>query len=296
MHALTSRFASVVKNGVPAFLIAGLLFSCSKETFNTGVNKDKIEITDKNDKKKIFAQAEKMPPIGIYNKTMNKIIVFSQNDKGEKSFTFTNPPGNGINFATSNGGQWVYTEQGGLVVLTEPSEGLGGGGTVVAGGTSLDIDIAFCFSFDEEAMGADLFSTGIDQVAGVIGISGDFEALANSEFGEDDDLFEYFHGFAYYLVYAEQLENTSYEVLNWLTDLEQDEEDLQDFGFAFVVSFQNDGGIYLSSEGNLNVSGGSIGFNGNYYAIEGIGFFDEGEEGEEPTVTEVPGFGVMGCD
>lgn len=294
MHTLTEKFASVVKKGVPALLMAGLLFSCSKETFNTGVNKDKIEITDKKLQKKIIAQAEKMPSIGIYNKTMNKIIVFSHNDKGEKSFTFTNP-GNGINFASSNGGEWVYTEQGGLVVLTEPSQGFGGGGTVVAGGTSLDIGFAVCFSFDEEAIGGDLFDTGIDQVAGVIGIAGDFEALANGDFSDDDDLFEYFHGFAYYLVYAEQLEDTSYEVLNWLEDLEQDEEDLQDFGFAFVVSFQNEGGVYLSSEGDLNVSGASIGFNGNYYAIEGAGFFDE-EGDEEPTVSEVPGFGVMGCE
>jgi hypothetical protein len=72
MHTLTERFASVVKKGVPALLMAGLLFSCSKETFNTGVNKDKIEITDKKLQKKIIAQAEKMPSIGIYNKTFSQ--------------------------------------------------------------------------------------------------------------------------------------------------------------------------------------------------------------------------------
>jgi hypothetical protein len=294
MHTLAKKFASVVKTGVPALLMAGLLFSCSKESFNTGVKQDKIQVTDKAVQKQIMAQAHKMPAVGIYNKTMNKVIVFRHFEDGRKSFSFTNPPGNGINFATSNGGQWVWTEEGGLVILSEPSQGLGGGGTVVAGNTTLDIAIAFCFSFDEEALGADLFDTGLGQVAGVIGIAGDFEALANGDFDEDDDLFEYFHGFAYYLVYAEQLGNQNYEVLNWIEDLEQDEEDLEDFGFAFVVAFQGEGGIYLSKDGNLSVSGGSIGFNGNYYGIEGLGWFD-GEDGDVNFV-EVPGFGVMGCD
>src|SRR5690606_42097968 len=66
-------------------------------------------------------------------------------------------------FATSNGGQWMSYpgEPGGIMVITEPSAGLGGGGgTVVVGGTSLDIAFAVCFAVGEEAMGADLFDTG----------------------------------------------------------------------------------------------------------------------------------------
>src|SRR5690606_34996500 len=298
MHSLKTKFASVVKAGVPVLVMAGLLVSCAKERFNSGADQQSTVITDKSIQKKLVLQAEKMPAVGIYNKTMDKVIVFSANDNGEKSFSFANPPSGGFNFATSNGGQWMSYpgEPGGIMVITEPSAGLGGGGgTVVVGGTSLDIAFAVCFAVGEEAMGADLFDTGIDEVAGVIGIAGDFEALTNGEFDEDDNLFDFFHGFAYYLVYAEELQNDSYEVLNWLEDLEQDVEELDGFGFAFVVHFVNEGGIFLSQDGELTVDGGSIAFNGNYFGINGLGFF--GEEGDEPTFEEnIPGFGTMGCE
>lgn len=299
MHSLKTKFASVVKAGVPVLLMAGLLVSCSKERFNSGADQQSTVITDKGTQKKLIHQAEKMPAVGIYNKTMDKVIIFSVNENGEKSFNFANPNSGGINFATSNGGQWVAypDEPGGLIIITEPGAGLGsGGGSVVVGNTALDISFAMCFSVDEQAIGIDLFDTGIDEVAGVIGFAGDFEALANADLeSEELNPFDYFQGLAYYLVYADDLANQSYEVLNWIEDLEQDVEELEGFGFSYVVHFVNDGGIYLSQDGELTVDGGSIGFNGNYFGINGLGFF--GEEGDEPTFEEnIPGFGTMGCE
>ncbi len=280
--------------GIAAILGTSLLAGCSKEVVNPPAPVERI--TDPALQQRLLDKAAQLPGIGIYNRRMDKVIVFRHHSDGSRSFTFVDPPGTGINFASSNGGQWTWSESEGLMILTQPSSGIGaGGGTVVAGNASLDIGLAVCFTFDEEAIGMDLFDTGINEVAGVIGIAGDFEALMNNEFSEGDDLFEYFHGFAYYLVYADQLANTDYEVLNWVEDLDQPEEELEDFGFSFVVSFQNEGGIYLSKDGALSVNGGSIGFNGNYYAIEGVGFFDEEDEGDAD-FSVVPGFGTMGCE
>lgn len=279
--------------GLPIALGLLAIAGCNKETLPPISTTTSVE--DPALRERIKTRAMDLPAVGIYNRTMDKIIVFNQFKDGRKSFNFINPPNNGINFSSSNGGQWVWTERGGLVVITDPRAGLGGGGgTVVAGNTTLDIAFATCFSVGEEAMGLDLFDTGINEVAGVIGIAGDLEALANGDFSAGDDLFDYFQGFAYYLVYADRLANTNYNVLNWFDDLDRPSSDLDGFGFSFVVGFQGEGGIYLSKTGQLSVNGGSIGFNGSYFGVTGIGFFDGSGE-DDPSYTEVTGFGTMGC-
>ncbi len=279
---------------LPVALSALLLASCTKEC-NEAHSDAGQSGTDARVKERLVEMTGKLPAVGIYNRTMDRILVFRAVKDGSRDFSFTTLPSDGINFGSSNGGQWVWTEDGGMVVITDPEDGFGaGGGVVSAGNTTLDIDFAVCFAFDEEALGADLFATGINEVAGVIGIAGDFEALQNGDFAEGDDLFQYFHGFAYYLVYTEQLADQSYEVLNWIDDLDQDEEDLDNFGFAFVVSFQDEGGIYLSDDGTISVSGGSMNFDGQYYALEGVGYFDDEED--DVSYSEVTGFGAMGCD
>lgn len=252
-------------------------------------------ITDTKLKQQIWDMGQKLPSVGIYNRTMNEILVFRSAKDGSRSFSFTTVPADGINFASSNGGQWVWTEDGGMVVLTEPQAGLGaGGGLVSAGNTTLDINIAVCFSLGEDALGGGLFGPDMGDVAGVIGISGDFDALQNGNFADGDDPFQYFHGFAYYFVYADQLSDTTYEVMNWVEDLDQPEEDLENFSFAFIISFQNDGGIYLSKDGGITVNGGTMEFNGQYYAVEGVGFFDGGDD-EDASYSVVSGYGAMGC-
>ena len=294
MNAIGQKRIWAWRACLPLAITAMLLPACSKEGGDPPCKDNGQTVTDTGVKERLVEMTGKLPAVGIYNRTMDRILVFRAKDDGSRDFTFSTLPSDGINFATSNGGQWVWTEEGGLVVITDPEDGIGGGGgSVGAGNTNLDIDFAVCFAFDEDAIGADLFSTGIEQVAGVIGIAGDFEALQNGDFEEGDDLFQYFHGFAYYLVYTEQLADQSYDVLNWVDDLDEDEEDLQNFAFAFVVNFQDDGGIYISKDGTLTVNGGSMDFNGHYYAIEGVGFFDD--EDDDATFSEVSGYGMMGC-
>lgn len=275
-------------------LVAGSFSSCSKEE-SAGPAAAAKTVTDPQVKRNVEELSGRLPAVGIYNRTMDQVLVFRAKNDGSRGFSFTTAPPSGINFGSSNGGQWVWTEDGGMAVITSPQAGLGGGGgTVAAGNTTLDINLAVCFASGEDALGAGLFGPDMGEVAGVIGISGDFEALANGDFSDgESDPFQYFHGFAYYFVYADQLSNQSYDVLNWITDLDQSDEDLQDFSFAFVVSFQNDGGIFLSKDGHITVNDGTMEFNGNYYAITGVDYFDS--EGEEPSVTEVSGFGAMGC-
>lgn len=276
-------------------MTAGLLVSCAKERIDAVVTPSK-EITDKSVRRALDEAARNLPKVGIYNKTMEKIIVFDLSNPQAKSFSFVDP-GPGMNFASSNGGEWVYfPESGEFVVLSQPDAGVGaGGGTVVAGGTSLNIDIAFCFSASDSTFGGDLFGgDGFGDVAGVIGIAGDFDALVNQEFGEDDDPFDYFEGLAFYYVWTDELANTSYEVMDFFEAEDADPEENQDMAFAWLVSLQGEGSVYLSSEGEISINGASMSFNGEYFGIEGVGFFDE-DGGEDLEYVDVPGFGTMSC-
>ncbi|MBK6552251.1 MAG: hypothetical protein IPG11_17890 [Flavobacteriales bacterium] len=289
-------FRKLLRYALPLALIGIMASSCNKETAPMPNPTTGTDITDPDLQRELWDMGQKLPAVGIYNHTMNEILVFRSVNDGSRSFAFSTMPASGINFASSNGGQWVWTEEGGIVVITEPQAGLGaGGGLISAGNTTLDINIAVCFALGDEALGGGLFGPDMGDVAGVIGISGDIEALQNGDFSDGSDPFQYFHGFAYYFVYAEQLSDTSYDVLNWIEDLGQSEDDLQDFSFAFVISFQNEGGIYLSKDGSITVNGGTMQFNGNYYSIEGVGFFDDDDE-EDASYSVVSGYGAMGCN
>ncbi|MEO5584045.1 MAG: hypothetical protein ABIQ75_01200, partial [Flavobacteriales bacterium] len=264
MNRNTQAFNKLMGYAMPLAVVALLFSSCNKEPATMPNRATSTSIKDAGLKRQIWDMGQKVPSVGIYNRTMNEILVFKAAKDGSRSFSFTTAPATGINFASSNGGQWVWTEDGGMVVLTEPQAGLGaGGGTVSAGNTTLDINIAVCFAVGEDALGGGLFGPDMGDVGGVIGISGDIDALTNGDFSDGEDPFQYFHGFAYYFVYANPLTDTSYDVLNWIADLDQPESDLENFSFAFIISFQNEGGIYLSQDGAVTVNGGSMEFNGH---------------------------------
>lgn len=298
MRNATASFPRLVKGALSVALMSVLFSACTKEPVNNPGQLGSHQATP-SESREVHRMATKLPAVGIYNRTMDKILVFKPVRDHSRSFSFTTAPANGINFATSNGGQWVWTEDGGMVVITEPSAGMGGGGgVVVAGNSTLNIDIAFCFALGEEVTGGGLFGPEMGDVAGVIGISGDFEALVNGDFDEsEDDIFDYFHGLAYYFVYTDQLTNGSYDVMNWIEEFDDSGDgDFQDVSFAFVVDFQTEtGGIYISKDGSISINGGTMEFNGNYYGITGVGFFDDGDE-EVDDVTIVSGYGGMGCE
>jgi hypothetical protein len=131
-------------------------------------------------------------------------------------------------------------------------------------------------------------------VSGVIGIAGDFEALANDELGEEPDFEDFFEGFAAYIVYDSQA-NGSYEVLDWFEDLEGGSDDLADHAFSYVLDWSNFG-LYFSSAGTITASGASLNFQGEYLSLLDF-VLTLDEEGEEEMEAEfVEGLGQMGCN
>jgi hypothetical protein len=160
----------------------------------------------------------------------------------------------------------------------------------------LNIDYAFCFNIDVQAVGLDLFDFGgtFDGVSGVIGIAGDFEALANDELGEEPDFEDFFEGFAAYIVYDSQA-NGTYEVLDWFEDLDGGSDDLADNAFSYVLDWSNFG-LYFSSAGTITASGASLNFQGEYLSLLDF-VLTLDEEGEEEMEAEfVEGLGQMGCN
>jgi len=208
-------------------------------------------------------------------------------------------PGDGFNYSSE--GILVYSESQNTLTLSSSALGANQstGGTVVAGESSLDINYSFCFASDngENALGADLFGTTnahTSGLSGVIGVSGDFEALQNSD--STTEFTDIFHGLAFYFVYDGR-PSGSYDVLNWIDVDWNDSTTYDNKCFAFIFDFRG-GKLYLSSSGTINVSGGSMAYQGRYYEVSG--FLDENGDydlsGDNLSYREVDGFGTMGCN
>lgn len=302
-------FKKQINVAATLFVAAALIFttSCTKDNENSASASQKYEgkaVKDKALQEDIQSTADRMPPIAWYNRTMDKVIVFDpKNDS--KSFDFSDP-NDGWNFSSSEGVEFVQSPSGGGVLFVSPGSfgsNAGGSGTVVAGNTALNINYTFCFSVDEDALGLDLGfgDVDFDGLSGVLGIAGDFEALMNEDFDEEGaDIFDYFHGLAYYLVYDNEAQG-NYDILNFIEDVdgEESEEEPDGKGFSIVYGFSSTSfSFYFSKDGSLNVSGGSMNFSGNYYGIVFGNLFDADEEDGELfnlDFVEVPGFGQMGC-
>ncbi len=281
--------------------------SCTKDEGNPSgsatINKQSKTVTDKPTKLEMERLAKEMPALAWYNTAMNKIVTFDPK-KNSKSFDFSDP-NPGWNFSDASETQWVPSENGGgILFIGYGSFGSNtGSGTVVAGNTALNINSTFCFSASDDALGLDLVDLGnqpnLDGISGVIGISGDFEALANQEIDDNTNIFDYFHGLAYYVVYDNEAHG-NYNILNWFDNLDsQDMDNLSGKGFSWVYGFSaQEWSIYFSKNGSLNVSGGSMNFDGNYL---GISFnFENLMNGDgdfyDFTYEEQSGYGEMGCN
>lgn len=234
-----------------------------------------------------------IPTVRLYDESNGRYMDINiQKRTIEREWTFADPS---IVWQIDSSGVGTWEEQAaaGFVVLNI-GIATGSGGTVVAGSSALTMDYTFCFTAEMDAVGLDLFGFGgnFDGVSSVVGISGDFEALANDELGEEPEFEDFFHGFAMYIVYDNAAQGT-YDVLNWFEDLESEFDDLEDNSFSFVIDFVNPS-IYFSSDGSLTVSGGSMNFNGEYLAITDFVF--EFEDDFEPEFSYVFGYGEMGCN
>lgn len=275
------------------FAVVAILSSCQKEQGDVSYanRQTKVDTEDLRTAERIVAN---LPEIGIVSEDRSTVYKFNLNTR-EFSFSDPNP---GWNFSNSDEVVFYpYNDGGGILFIGAGSIGANTGGTVVAGETALDVNYTFCFSASDEALGLDLFDLGgdsFDGVSVVLGIAGDFEALAEGEVEEDATFEDFFQGFAMYIVYDNEASG-SYEILNWIEDLDEDPDQLEGHGFAYVLDFV-DFNIYLSSSGDLNVSGGQISFSGEYLGLLDL-FLEFTEEGEdEPEFAIVSGFGTMGCN
>lgn len=292
------------KNAIAAGIAAIVLIiatSCSKDDSNparmdANSGSGEMSITDKGTQKKIQHMAGQLPTLAVYNSTMDKFILLDLN-RPKNGFSFANP-GGGLGFSGPSGSvEFVGNPDGSYVIVTTPSSsgGGGGGGIVTAGSVTLDINYVICFNSGDEDMDINLFDVGgpTDGFSGAIGVAGDFEALSSGEIDEDTDPFDFFQGMVFYYVFDGAPSGT-YEIIDFFEA--ESEEDFDNKGYAFLFSFQDDGGIFFAADGELNFTNGSVGFSGTYFGLtDFILNFDEELE-DEPEFVMVEGTGVLQCN
>lgn len=206
----------------------------------------------------------------------------------------------GWNFSDPSADQTAYSDLNGTIYVSSSAFGsnTSSSGTVVAGPSSLDINYTFCFSYDagQNALGGSLFSsTGapVSGLSGVIGVSGDFSNLQNSD--SSTNFSDIFKGLAFYFVY-DGTPSGQYDVIDWTNHDWNDTSSFDKMCFAFIFDFKN-GRLFLSSGGTIDVNGGSMMYNGQYLEVSGFldsqGNYNLNGNLSYQTVT---GFGTMGCN
>lgn len=296
-----------LKNAIGGAFVGGLflLAGCSKEKITTTPGRaiensgKKVALTQ-DQQRTAGDMYARMPKLRYWDEVNHRFIemnpgsrdlVFTDPDSG---FSFDDPDGNNAIVFSDDSGDYLVISSGFGVA------GQGGGGTVVAGSTALNIDFTICLSADAVAEGdgfGSLFGddTGWSNFSAVFGISGDFEGLNDADTeSEDFDPFEYLYGFAEYFVFSDDL-GGSHEVFDWMGD--DGTQDLDDLASSFVMDFTNFN-LYFASGGEITVSGGQMSFNGNYLEIADLfdSFLSDDGLEDDPTVNEVNGFGSMGCN
>ena len=285
---------------IAVLLVAGLFVSCSKESEDVGPSSTKSSTqTNKT------TVADKATSI---IKTFGNLQVSKANQRfttpngvtyiedGEE-FNFSSAEA-GVSIASSDGITFVPGDNGGYVYANPTGGSFGsGGGTVVAGNTLLNIDFAICLAVNDDDAGYNPFGGFFDfEVGSIIGYAGNFESILNGEIDPDDeevDPSDYFHGFAGYFVFAEELDGT-FNVIDFLEEADEDEEELEGLAFSWVFDLQK-GKIYISSGGNMTVKGGGMTFNGDYVELAAL-FSDFDLDGGLFNPKPVSGFGTMTCN
>lgn len=286
---------------IGAMALGVLLASCEKDYNSPGETTLQDEakvITDKEKQEFIDETIAKLPNIAIYNETMDQYILVDW-DQAKNGFNFASPSG-GISFSGPGGTiEFVEGPSGGYYQVVSPG-GSGGasGGVVTAGPVALDITYVLCFNSGDGEEGLDLFEigSGFSGFSGAVGIGGDFEALMTGEFDENSDPFEFLWGVVAYYAFDGTADGT-YPIVNFFDAETESDSFLENKALAYLISFQGDGGIFFSIDGDVTFSGNSVTFNGTYWGVTDIllGFGDGFNPDEEPQYIEAPGFGTLTC-
>jgi len=301
------KFLNIRFIGTGLVLATALMFTgCSKDAMQTTAGDEVKDISGKkialtaSQERAVQDLYTKMPKLKYWDATNHRFI--EMKGDGSRDLVFSDPD-EGFTFDDGDGdGAMIIDDGDGSVLIFSSGFGVagtgGGGGMVVAGSTVLEIDIAYCMSVEEvggEDSDADLFDSGLgfDQFSAVIGIAGDFEGLANDP--ETEDPFQYIYGFAAYYVIGNGDLSGSHNVFDLLGS--EGDEDFDDFATAFVVDLQNFA-LGFASGGTIEISEGSMSFNGTYLMIDGEDLFDSflSDGDSDFDVSEVTGYGTMGCN
>ena len=288
-------------NIIGALALVFLFAGCEKDYDSPAGSADQPKrITDKETKELIDETIEKLPSIAIYNENIDQYILLDLSD-AKSGFNFASP-GGGFSFSGPGGTiEFVEGPDGAFYQVVNPGGSSGGaGGIVTAGPVALDVSYVLCFNSGDPMDGVDLFGVGdgFSGFSGAVGIAGDFEALA--EMGEneidDADPFEFFQGFVSYYAF-DGTASGSYDIVDFLDAEGDPEANLENKGLAFILSFQDGGGIFFSSDGTLEFSGNSVSFNGTYVGVTDfiLGFGEDFNPDQEPDYVEVDGFGTLTC-
>ena len=291
----SKKIRTTLLTGLLAFCIATLYYSCRKENNESGsattsANHDRVV----NNAQSI---ADKISHIKIVANNGKVLSVNTQSG----GFSFADPH-DGFSFSSSNGIEYVTNPDGSQSIYISAgafgSNGGGGGGLIVAGNTSMEINFTLCISAADSAEGGFSFGPAMSGVSMVFGISGDLNRILNADESDTTEIGDILNGMAAYMVFDDEASG-NYEIVSWLEDLGEAEENPDAFdgkGLAFVIDFRNMS-MAFSKEGDLNVSGGSIGFSGKYYQFTPEeGAEDPFDLGEDPEVNVVDGMGTMGCN
>jgi len=282
-----------------------LFTGCTKESVelngSSATPATKVELSSEqmNRAKKMTGR---LPKLRYWDESNQRFIEFNPNSRDlifsdpDSGFEFDDPDGNNaMVFSDGSGSYLVFSSGFGV-------SGQGGGGTVVAGSTILNMDLTICLSLEEVAEGdgmLDLFDTDtmFSQYASVIGIAGDFEALESADENSDFSPFEFLEGYAAFNVIADDVTG-SHEVFNWMDAENADTEDFDDMAYAVVFDFQNFS-LYFSNSGTVTTSGGTMEFSGTFIAFEDLLenlFSENSSEDFEGDAEVVEGYGSMGCN
>lgn len=283
---ISKKIKSTVLAGAVLLSVATLYYSCSKEKNQgppTASGATEPQVISKGQD-----LSDKISRIRIVSADGKKVGALTQSG----GFSFSEPH-DGFTFSSPTGVQYVEDPNGGYLYITAAAFSSGGGGMVTAGNSSLDINFTLCLSAADSSEGG-FFGPTFSGASIIIGISGDLEAMMNAEGDSTADIGDFFHGIAVYAVFDSPASG-NYQIMNFIENME-DSTAWDNKGFAFVMDFQQFS-IYFSKEGTLGVDGGSIGFEGKYYAvIPEEGAEDPFDLGDNPDVEVVDGLGTMSCN
>ena len=274
------------KLSIIACLIVLSTLSCKKSS-NVDIKKNESIVLSEVQKAKIENAFKKMPLIiKVKDETNNRFLDFDVRNRTVsicKNWSFSSPQINTI-----------YAQNNSLVVYVSSSTfdfgSTSSTSSVTAGNTTLNVH-TLCLAVDASAYAAMFQSqTGqlpVDGVSVVMGLDADFGLLQNSTSSNFGD---YFHGLAYYLVYDFPASG-QYPVIDW-TNLNGAINSSNSFAMLFSFGQNNNGAFYFSKDGDINVSGGDMTFNGNYWGIE----TNFSTISSSLTYNTYHGSGTMGCN